>query len=99
MSDAALTSPAAGRSQWERRNSLNLRITDAVVVAAALGSSSFPCYAAPRSGDLQASAPDATKAERELGWRPTVDLADGIERTMCWLRIAYETGPGVPIGA
>lgn len=69
------------------------------LIAAALGSSSSPCYAAPRSGDLHTIALDATKAQRELGWRPTVDLPDGIERTIRWLRAALEPELAALVGA
>jgi UDP-glucose 4-epimerase len=56
------------------------------LIAAILGSSSPPSYAAAKSGELQAIALDASKAQRELGWAPSVDLPDGIERTIQWLR-------------
>ena len=58
------------------------------LIAAVVGSSSLPCYAEARNGELQAIALDATKAQRELGWTPAVDLSDGIERTIQWLRAA-----------
>jgi nucleoside-diphosphate-sugar epimerase len=29
---------------------------------------------------------DVSRAERELGWRPQVDLADGLSRTWSWMR-------------
>jgi UDP-glucose 4-epimerase len=69
------------------------------LIAAVLGSSSSPCYAAPRSGELQAIALDATKAHRELGWTPAVDLLDGIERTVQWLRTVLEPEPAELVGA
>jgi UDP-glucose 4-epimerase len=37
-----------------------------------------------RLGELQRSAVDITKAERVLGWKPTVTLADGLRETFEW---------------
>ena len=44
-----------------------------------------PVVAADRSDEPHAIALDATKAEKELEWKPTVDLAEGIKRTIRWL--------------
>jgi nucleoside-diphosphate-sugar epimerase len=38
--------------------------------------------AADRSDELHAIALNATKAEKELEWKPTVALAEGIQRTI-----------------
>ena len=56
------------------------------LIAELLGSTSSPCNAALRSDKSQAIALHATKAECELGWAPKVELRDGIERTIRWLR-------------
>ena len=42
----------------------------------------------PRSVDylLRTGTYSIVKAERVLGWRPEVELADGMERTLAWLR-------------
>ena len=63
------------------------------LISAVLDGSSPPCYAAARTGELHAIALDATKAERELGWKPAVDLAEGIQRTIRWLRATLEPEP------
>jgi UDP-glucose 4-epimerase len=48
--------------------------------------SSLEAEPAPeRLGELQRSALDAGKAERELGWRPEVSLEDGLRRTWEWI--------------
>lgn len=44
-----------------------------------------PRFAPERPGEVRRNALDATKAERELGWRAQVDLAEGIERTLASL--------------
>lgn len=38
-----------------------------------------------RAGELERSVLDTAKAERELGWRPTVPLKDGLEQTMRYI--------------
>lgn len=63
------------------------------LVAEALDESSVPHFAEIRTGELHAIALDATKAGRDLGWTPTVDLAEGIQRTMQWLRATLDPEP------
>jgi UDP-glucose 4-epimerase len=60
------------------------------LISAALDGSSAPCYAGVRTGELHAIALDATKAKEELGWKPAVDLVEGIQRTIQWLRATLE---------
>jgi len=69
------------------------------LIAAALGESSEPRYAAARTGELQAIALDATKAEKELGWTPAVNLVEGIVRTTQWLRATLDPEPALLIDA
>lgn len=52
-----------------------------------------PRYADARTGELHAIALDARKAEAELGWKPAVDLVEGIARTVGWLRAAVAPEP------
>jgi UDP-glucose 4-epimerase len=42
-------------------------------------------FAAARAGELERSVLDTAKAERELEWRPTVPLKDGLEQTMSYI--------------
>jgi UDP-glucose 4-epimerase len=58
-----------------------------------------PAYAAARTGELQAIALEATRAREDLGWRPTVGIADGIGRTVDWLRAALAPDARELIGA
>ena len=39
-----------------------------------------------RYEDIPRRIPDSTKAQRELGWRLTVDVSEGIRRTIDWAR-------------
>ena len=45
-----------------------------------------PVYAAARPGELQRIVVDASKAGRELGWSPQVDLDDGLKQTVAWFK-------------
>jgi UDP-glucose 4-epimerase len=58
------------------------------LVALAAGAPDEPEYAPARLGDLRASALDASKATRELGWVPEVDIKTGAERTVEYFRNA-----------
>lgn len=58
-----------------------------------------PFYAPARTGEVQNSALDASKAGREMGWTPAVDLIEGIERTVHWLRAVADTGHAAVLGA
>jgi UDP-glucose 4-epimerase len=47
------------------------------------GSEDFePEFAPPRAGEVQRIALDASRAERELGWRATTSVADGLRLTL-----------------
>jgi UDP-glucose 4-epimerase len=39
---------------------------------------------APRAGDVQRNFADTSKARRMLGWKPEVDLDEGLRRTVEW---------------
>jgi nucleoside-diphosphate-sugar epimerase len=45
-----------------------------------------PIYASPRLGDIRFSEADITRAESALGFRPTIDLKDGLESTVEWFQ-------------
>ena len=44
-------------------------------------------HTAPRAGDVRHSSADLTAAARDLGWQPTVDLAEGLHRTLDWFAL------------
>lgn len=47
------------------------------------GTESFdPEFAPPRTGEVQRISIDATRAERELSWKASVDLTEGLSRTL-----------------
>lgn len=45
-----------------------------------------PIYGASRAGDVHDSQADIAKAEQLLGYRPTVDFAEGLRQTVMWAR-------------
>ena len=55
-------------------------------VAAAVGGPDDPEFAPPRLGDLKRSCLDVSSAAKVLGWRPKVELADGVRRTVEYFR-------------
>ena len=59
-------------------------------VIGAVGTKSAIEFIPGRSQDIQRRCPDSSKAERELGWRATVDLARGLASTIAWYRTALE---------
>ena len=56
------------------------------LIAEVVGVSRPPDHAEARSGEVQASALDPTRAGQLLGWRPDTDLTEGIKCTVEWLR-------------
>ena len=69
------------------------------VIANALGVSSPPRYAVVRTGEVHAIALDSKEAREELGWKPSIKLADGIQRTIDWLRAQRESVPAALVDA
>src|SRR5690606_6495978 len=51
-----------------------------------VGTDIAPTYAEPRTGDVRDSLADISKAERLLGYRPIVDLEEGLRATVEWTR-------------
>jgi UDP-glucose 4-epimerase len=56
-------------------------------LGAILGVEVDPEHTAPRAGDIRHSSADLTAAARDLGWQPTVSLADGLRRTVDWFAV------------
>lgn len=55
------------------------------LVEGAVGVSRPPVHAEARTGEVHASVLDPTLAGRVLGWKPDIDLTEGIKRTVEWL--------------
>jgi UDP-N-acetylglucosamine/UDP-N-acetyl-alpha-D-glucosaminouronate 4-epimerase len=51
-----------------------------------VGSQLQPIYSEPRAGDVRDSQADIGKAERLLGYTPSVSFDDGLGRTVAWYR-------------
>ncbi|HUI47358.1 MAG TPA: NAD-dependent epimerase/dehydratase family protein [Acidimicrobiia bacterium] len=51
-----------------------------------LGVNPAPAFVAPRAGDVRHSLADASAAARDLSFRCTIGLDDGLTRTVEWLR-------------
>jgi UDP-N-acetylglucosamine/UDP-N-acetyl-alpha-D-glucosaminouronate 4-epimerase len=56
------------------------------VLGEQLGVQPQPQFVDPRPGDVRHSRADASAAERDLGFRATIGLDDGLGRTVDWLR-------------
>lgn len=63
------------------RVSLNRLLAD---VQQLLGTHLTPVYGPPRAGDIRDSQAAIDKAERLLGYRPTVGFEEGLRRTVAW---------------
>lgn len=58
------------------------------LVTAAAGAPDTPTSAPARVGDLATSALDPRRAREELGRAPSVDVAEGVARTVQYFRMA-----------
>jgi CDP-paratose 2-epimerase len=67
------------------RNTLSL-LELVALLERALGRWLGPGFAAWRPGDQRVFVADVRKAERLLGWRPTVAVAEGVDRLLAWVR-------------
>jgi len=63
-----------------------------------LGSDVEPVYAAPRAGDIRHSLADLSRARAELGYRPRVQLREGLELTIAHLRGAERSQRSGAVG-
>lgn len=68
---------------WGHRTSL---LELASMIAAEIGVNIPPLHVASRVGDVKDSQADSTKAREKLGWNPVVSFAEGLRRTITWLR-------------
>lgn len=57
------------------------------LICSAVGSREPASYGPAHIGELHAIALDPQRAMQELGWKPTVDITEGINRTIAWLQM------------
>ncbi len=56
-----------------------------------IGTRIDPVYTAARAGDVRDSQADITKAQRLLGYRPSIAFGDGLRSTVAWYRASQVT--------
>jgi UDP-glucose 4-epimerase len=56
------------------------------LIAEAVGVDAPPRYAQARTGEIQAIALEYAAVRTALGWTPSVDVGEGVRRTVAWLR-------------
>ncbi|OYQ31579.1 protein CapI [Niveispirillum lacus] len=67
------------------------RLTDMItLIEAALGQKAAINYRPLQPGDVIRTCADITSSQRDLGYEPTVSLADGIPRFVAWFREFYD---------
>ena len=55
-------------------------------LAAACGHTLAPRHVPTKAGEQMRSCIDASKAAREIGWKPEIELREGVARTVSWFR-------------
>lgn len=75
-----------GFNEWRNIDLVHLlcSIMDQKLGRASGDSSSLITYVKDRAGHDQRYAIDASKIERELGWKPSLQFAEGLEKTVDW---------------
>ena len=63
------------------------------VLAECTGYDRDPVHGPPLPGEVFKIYLDSSKAARDLGWRPTISLADGLRQTVDWFRSRLGAGP------
>jgi len=63
------------------------------IIARLTGASASPVHDPPRAGDVRDSRASIERAAAELGFRPSTDLARGLEETLSWYQRSV---PAVP---
>jgi dTDP-glucose 4,6-dehydratase len=63
----------------------------AQLVISSLGSGSEIVFTPRPEDDPEVRCPDISLAREELGWRPTITLREGLDKTIAWARTAWQT--------
>jgi nucleoside-diphosphate-sugar epimerase len=89
---AATEKPAAAGSVYNLGCASRVSINQLWRAMAELsGSKLEPRYAPPRSGDVPHSLADISRARRDLGYEPAVDLREGLRRTLAYYGIRSDS--------
>lgn len=64
------------------------------IVAGYTGASPVPSHTPPREGDVARSEADVSRAERLIGYRPSVEVAEGLHRTASWFAASVQDQAG-----
>jgi nucleoside-diphosphate-sugar epimerase len=56
----------------------------ASIIIKTLGSASSIVHLPPAPDDPRRRCPDITRAQKVLGWSPTIELSEGLKRTIEW---------------
>jgi UDP-glucose 4-epimerase len=86
--DAFLAAADSGRpGTWNAGTGTEVSVLDLVdVIASIAGHPVTPRFAEARAGDLMRSSLAGDRAERDLGWWPATELADGVTKVYRWIQ-------------
>ncbi len=81
---AVLAHPQA-RGEYNVGTGRESSVLDLVAALSPYAQGTFEAQFAPaRAGEMPRSCLDVTRAREALGWEPTIDLAEGLRRTVAW---------------
>jgi nucleoside-diphosphate-sugar epimerase len=83
---ALVTSPRSGVFNAGSGRSVSIAELAAAIGAAAGADKPLDSTDEPRAHEVLDVVADISRAHRELGWQPRVDLAAGLRDTVCWTR-------------
>lgn len=82
---AATSLTAKSGEAYNIGNGKTTSINELYAVLQELLGTNFPAhFGAPRSGDVRKTQADISKAQRDLGYQPTVGFRDGLIKTLDW---------------